>query len=113
MRFMNRTPLPDLTDAQRRVWRKVCTGVAAGCVIYLGSVVWIMVAEFRYETWTPPRSLFMLSFVIMTVLSAGVLSEGRARPERLKAGHGWMAVGASLLWLGFCLFLYVAFGARG
>lgn len=110
MRSKAGKPLPVLTAEERRVWTAVWRTVAVGCAIYLGTLVWIVVAQFRDEPWTPPRTLLMLSFVMMTVLSAGVLSEGRAKPQMLKVGHGWMALGVALVWLAFCRCLYVGFG---
>lgn len=111
MRKKARKPLPVMTPEERRNWNAVCATVAVAVVIYLGTLVWIMIGEFGYALWTPPRGPFLMSFILMAGLAAGVLTEGRAAPHKLKRHHGLFSVVVAVLWLVFCIYLYVASGS--
>lgn len=107
---MPRQPLPAMTPAERTVWLSVCRSVGLATLIYLGTLAWIMAGEFRDAPWTPARGPFMTSLIIMSGLTAGILTEGRAAPHRLKRLHGLIPLAAALLWLLLCLHLRLRTG---
>jgi hypothetical protein len=82
---------------ERKVWRTICCHVLLATAIYVGTLAWIMVGEFQYAPWTPPRGLFMTSFILMSCATAGVLTEGRASPHRLHRHAGLLSLGAAVL----------------
>ena len=106
-----REPLPDMTPEQVRVWRSACRIVGLAVAIYLVTLVGIVVGEFAYATWTPPRGLFMTSFILMTGLTVMPLTEGRAKPQTLKVSHAVPSLVVAVVWAGICLGLFLMWRA--
>lgn len=106
---MPKEPLPEMTPAERKVWRTVCCHVLLATAIYVPTLAWIMVGEFQYAPWTPAGGLFLTSFSIMSCATAGVLTKGRASPRRLHRHAGLLSLGAAVLWL-LCLYLRIRLG---